>query len=445
VHQPQRIERFFDMKDTSRYINNERRKFLDMLAKMGVSSGLMRASALGAGLLANRYAEAASVMKKRVIFVYLSNGAPRGKWLPSGSGAGMTLNDATKAYESVKTYCAFRTATMARGGGHGNTHQVLGTGSYDQDWKGDTLDAQIATVYGATSPYASISLGVQANVGNHGLIGRKSGQFIPCDDSPASAYKRLFSGTPASGGGNAGASKAKSVLDLNQQALASLRTKLGSAEKERLDAHSEALTKIASRLDATTNTPVGDACKAPVYNPNSYATDGSATGPVRMQAELQAEILVQAMACGLTKVGTLQMGNHQAVWVGHNTTYKNDHHQACHGAGPREQSEMVNYLSGCVAFLIGRLIATPDPVNGGNMIDHTLVVQVTDMGDGADHSAGDAPHMIAGGSGFTGFKRGSAGTATNNEHMLGAVPVLLGIEESVGTAITRFGGVANVV
>ncbi|HMW72694.1 MAG TPA: DUF1552 domain-containing protein [Cellvibrionaceae bacterium] len=432
------------MKDSTTFVNNERRKFFDLVGKAGVAAGILRASPLVAGIFANRYAQAAGTMSKRVIFVYTPDGAPGGMWLPSGSGSSMTLNAATKAYESVKTYCAFRSATMARGGGHGNTHQVLGTGSYDQDWKGDTLDVQIGTLYGQTSPFANVALGVQSNVGNQGLIGRKSGQAFPSEDSPAAAYKRFFSGaTGGSTGGSDPNAQVKSVLELNQQALSSLKTKLGSLEKERLDAHSAALSRISSRL-STTEQPSG-ACGSVNYNPNGYPTDGGTANAFRGQAELQAEILVQAMACGLTKVATLQLANHQATWVGHNTTFKNDHHQACHAAGKTEQAEMVNYLSGCIAFLIQRLAATADPVNGGKMIDHTLVVQVSDMGDGADHSAGNAPNMIAGGSGFTTFKRGTAGTAENNEAMLGAVPVLLGIEASVGAGITKFASVASVV
>jgi hypothetical protein len=334
---------------------------------------------------------------------------------------------------------------MARGGGHGNTHQVLGTGSYDQDWRGDTLDVQIGTLYGQTSPFANVALGVQSNVGNHGLIGRKAGQAFPSEDSPAAAYKRLFAGTAGStSGGTDPNAQVKSVLEVNQQALTSLKTKLGSLEKERLDAHSSALSRISARLTTTTQQPSG-ACSSVNYNPSGYPTDGGTANAFRGQAELQAEILVQAMACGLTKVGTLQLANHQATWVGHNTAFKNDHHQSCHAAGKTEQAEMVNYLSGIIAFVIQRLAATADPVNGGKMIDHTLVVQVSDMGDGADHSAANAPNLIAGGAGFTGFKGGTSGTAQNNEAMLGAIPVLLGIEASVGVGITKFASVASVV
>ncbi len=433
------------MKDSKTFVNNERRKFFDLVGKAGVAAGILRVSPIVAGIFANRYAQAAGTMSKRVIFVYTPDGAPSGMWLPSGSGSSMTLNAATKGYESVKTYCAFRSATMARGGGHGNTHQVLGTGSYDQDWKGDTLDVQIGTLYGQTSPFANVALGVQSNVGNHGLIGRKAGQAFPSEDSPAAAYKRLFSGaTGGSTGGTDPNAQFKSVLELNQQALSSLKTKLGSVEKERLDAHSSAISRISARLTTTTEQPTG-ACSSVNYNPSGYPTDGGTSNAFRGQAELQAEILVQAMACGLTKVASLQFANHQATWVGHSTSFKNDHHQACHAAGKTEQAEMVNYLSSCIAFLISRLAAVADPVNGGKMIDHTLVVQVSDMGDGADHSAGNAPNMIAGGSGFSTFKRGTAGTAENNEAMLGAVPVLLGIQESVGAGITKFASVASIV
>ena len=82
--------------------------------------------------------------------------------------------------------------------------------------------------------------------------------------------------------------------------------------------------------------------------------------------------------------------------------------------------------------------------NALTTLTKTLATKL-DMGDGADHSAGNAPNMIAGGSGFTTFKRGTAGTAENNEAMLGAVPVLLGIEASVGAGITKFASVASVV
>lgn len=54
----------------------ERRRFLDMLGKAGVSAGLLRASAIAGGMMSARFAEAATNDKKFVL-IYHPNGAPR--------------------------------------------------------------------------------------------------------------------------------------------------------------------------------------------------------------------------------------------------------------------------------------------------------------------------------------------------------------------------------
>ena len=58
------------MKDSTTFVNTERRKFFDLVGKAGVAAGILRASPLVAGIFANRYAQAAGTMSKRVIFVY---------------------------------------------------------------------------------------------------------------------------------------------------------------------------------------------------------------------------------------------------------------------------------------------------------------------------------------------------------------------------------------
>ena len=155
--------------------------------------------------------------------------------------------------------------------------------------------------HGQTSPFANVALGVQSNVRNQGLIGRKSGQAFPAKTHRRRQHaKRLFSGASAgSSGGTDPNAQVKSVLELNQQALSSLKTKLGSLEKSAWTLTPQ-LSRISSRLSSSEQ-PSG-ACGTVNYNPSGYPTDGGTANAFRGQAELQAEILVQAMACGLTKV-----------------------------------------------------------------------------------------------------------------------------------------------
>ena len=65
-----------DILKSERSANRERPPLLDMLTKLGVSSTLYRAMPLLAGTLASRYAQAADVPNKRIVFMYLPNGAP---------------------------------------------------------------------------------------------------------------------------------------------------------------------------------------------------------------------------------------------------------------------------------------------------------------------------------------------------------------------------------
>jgi hypothetical protein len=427
------------MNRTEKYINNDRRRFLELATKTGVTGGLLRASPLVAGLLANRHAQAAEAFNKRVIFVYTPDGSPGGNWLPSGNGSGINLAAATQAYGDMKTYCNFRAVTMKKGGGHGNTLQVLG-GSWDQGWRGYTLDVQMADTVGKSSPYSLISLGVQANRGNHGLIGARGGnQPVACEDNPAQAYRRLFNGAAPSGGNSAELTKEMSVYDTNKAALAAMKNKLGAFEKERLDQHTAAIDAMSNRLKNSYQNQAPSGCSSPQYNPKGYANPDIVTGNFHETAELQTEILVLALSCGLTKIATLQLGNHQAEWKASGINFTSDHHAACHSFGVNENIQMVNYLSARVAFLIRRLAETTDPLTGGKMIDNTLVVQVTDMGNGRDHTPDGAPNMVACGPGFPGFKRGTTGSGGTNEDVLAAVVQGLGLSSFVGQGITNFG------
>lgn len=414
------------MKDTNRIINKQRRNFLAMLASAGISESTLKASSLVGGLMATRFAHAQNSVQ-RVVFVYTSNGAPNGLWLPKGK----TLNAATLAYEGLQDLCHFREVAEIVNSGHGQAHKCLGELRGGSDNLSDTIDQQIAACIGTATPYQSYALGVQT-VANE-VISRKAGGFIPCENSPATAYKKLFGGSEASGNY---LERRKNILDHHRQELRALRNSLGAFEKETLDAHEVSLNAIQTRIEKISGTQVSAQCKAPAWNANGYDTKGPAPdgelGLFGPQAELQADIIVAALQCGLTNVMTLQLGTDQGSWYGHDTQFKADYHSSCHAAKPKEYAEMTNYLSRCVAYLVRRLRDSDDPaVPGTKMLRNTLVVQVTDMGNGQDHSAGSGPNMIA--TQMPAFKVGQATSSTgNNYHVLEAVVEGLGLAQFKG-------------
>ncbi|WP_428241711.1 hypothetical protein, partial [Gynuella sp.] len=87
-------------------------------------------------------------------------------------------------------------------------------------------------------------------------------------------------------------------------------------------------------------------------------------------------------------------------------------------------AEYRTYFSERMAHLIERLKTEDDP-NGGKMIDSTLVVQVTDMGDGGSHTGVDAAFMFAGGG--SAVNRGTIIPADNHHQLLDTAAEYMGV------------------
>ncbi|MDH5670525.1 MAG: DUF1552 domain-containing protein [Myxococcales bacterium] len=384
---------------------------------------MLGAAPIIGGLLSNRAARAQGSGVKRAVFVYTPGGAPRGLWLPKGR----TLNTATQAFEGLQQLCNFREVEVLESG-HGLARKCLGQLRWDSDWTGDTIDQQIASVLSTSTPYQSYVLGVQTSTEDY--VVRRSGAAVPAENSPAAAYQQLFGGA-ASGGDSAGfLARQRSVMDINRAALAELKERAGSLGRA-FDEHAAALEELERRIVDTATMPRAEGCDSPSWNAAGHATSGDTSVPFQHTAELQSDIIVAALQCGLTHVMTLQLGWHQQLWYGHDTAYQGDHHSSAHAAQGGENAEMTNYLSRCVAYLVRRLLDTDDPaVPGSKMIDNTVVVQVSDMGDGRDHSGEAGPSMVA--TRLPGFKHGTVTQGGNNLMVLETVVEGLGLGAYVG-------------
>ncbi len=150
------------------------------------------------------------------------------------------------------------------------------------------------------------------------------------------------------------------------------------------------------------------------------------TSNMQQTGRSQADIIVAALACGITKVAVLQLGNHQGEWRAHNTAWTQDAHNSCHSTNSTAPFiEMIRYISDVPAYLIDKLRKTNGP-DGQPLIKTTVVVQVTCMGNGMDHSPNNGPFIVA--TEMPGFVPGfSARTGGDVLDLNGAIPKGLGL------------------
>lgn len=407
---------------SERAANQDRRRFLDMIGRAGVSTALLKASPFAAGIFASRYAMAQDI-NKRAIFMYLPNGAPNGKWMPS-SARNMNLSTRPFGEEMVSKgphagkyaadFCGFREVNMGNGG-HGNTHNSMAAYAGNNN---DTLDSTLAAENFSTSIYRTIRAGVQTGGGPS--FCKEAGQQATHPKSSAQDfYKTIFSGTPPTANVD---DSYKRVMQMNRYALNNLQRKLGLDEYERFETHLESLDEIERALDAK-NQPqdVGEECKTPsIYDPSS--------GHIVDEGKAISDIIVAAMKCGLTNVSTIMVSDDQAGWLAGErglefglTNMGLNHHNYSHSGNDTNTANMVGILTEIPAYLVRRLAEETGP-DGSPLIDTTVFVQVTDMGDG-NHGLASAPFIAA--SNMTGFGYSTGGGS--HATFMGDLPSRMGL------------------
>lgn len=394
---------------------HSRRRFLKFIAQSGLSLSALQASSLGAGLLLSRQAQANGEGIRRVVFLYIPDGTPGGASQSFLPDSGLNLQRCSLPFESVKDECVFfKDTDIVGGGGHGLTQRVLG--AFAPGVRG-TLDLALEGVVGATSPIASLRLGVRTR-GLDPISSRGYSGVTDYQDNPRSAFDRLFGGTVDTS--PVGERREKKILEMNRLALERIKTRLGQYERERLEQHEEGIAKLYSDIENANSSSAPAGCTNPAFNPEglSEATNDDAFTEL---FALQTENIVMALSCNITRVVTLQMGTHQADFSVNNLS--GDYHGSIHSGDPDWYEEYRTYFSQRAAHLIQRLQETDAP-EGGKLIDNTLVLQVTDMGDGDSHTGSDAPFMLAGGG--SAVQRGQVLSVDNHHQLLDTVAEYMG-------------------
>lgn len=391
-------------------VQKSRRKFLDLVGKSGIASSTLRYSSLLGGIMTARYANAAE-SPKRVVYCYIHSGAP-GDWKPS-SASNTSGSSFHYGSEGVAGICHFR-GVDTEVSGHGGARQALGG-----DYSRNTVDMDLGPVLGPSSYYSTIFLGSNAadSGAGAGTIISKSG--LPVED-PQQALQKYFGALPEVGTDDTYLLS----FDAQKRAAESIKSKLSTAEHSRLETHLSAIEKIESRIAdlASATAPDLAACKPTI--PGGY-DDSSNAGMVE-HAKLQAEIIVAAFKCDLTRVGVLQIGNHN----GGGWTYRGfDGHSAAHSGGASVWNAMMTEKFEVPAYFIKRLTEELDS-NNNPLIDSTAFCQVTCFGNGLSHSSADAPFLLA--TRMPSFRSGfsSKGTSSTSRDFHAEVAKGLGVDPS---------------
>jgi len=365
---------------------------------------------LSGPLLAKTAAAQNTPVAKRLIVFFSPNGTSHQNWRPTGTetnfqfapGSILEPLDAVKSDLLILDGIDFHNATNHEGG---MSAMLTGGGGANTMTGGASVDQYVAAQMSAQSRFSSLEFGVHTSAWGGSNQTRMSyssgGQLIPPDDDPNSCFRRLFGDASQSDNERMRAIMRKqSIIDLVRDEISELKNSLGQTQTSKLDLHLEAIRSVEHSLTAA-NQPTGS-CVVPTIG-NVAHRDNDAFPAV---GQAQMDLLVAAMACGMTKVASLQWSHTVSPTVFSWLGISEGHHSLSHiadsnQAGIQQFVATERWFAEQFAYLIDRLKSLPEPDGTGTMLENSVVIWTKEMGDPRLHNCIGVPFVIAGqGSGY---------------------------------------------
>ncbi|MFT3765237.1 MAG: DUF1552 domain-containing protein [Minicystis sp.] len=407
-----------------------RRTFVQALGAGLVGAGLF-------GALRPTFAGPGGATAKRLVIFFSPNGTVHKHWRPQGSGSNFSF-PAGSILEPLaahqKDLIVLDGIDFAGVDNHeaGMAAMLTGGGGASTATGGKSLDQFVAAQLGQDDRFSSLELGVQTSAWGGNVQTRMSysgpGAYVPPDDDPVSVYTRMFGpigGTPAEM--DVAKARRAAILQAVTGDLDALRKRAGSVEGKKLDEHEAALKKLQTGMST------GQSCTAPaapmagaIYDNDRFPTLGTS----------QMELLTLALACGMTRVASIQWAHTVAPTVMSWLGIGEGHHSLSHSddgntAGVASFVKAERWFAAQFGALIDLLKATPAP-EGGTLFESTIVMWCKELGDSRLHDCKSVPFVLAGGGAFTPGRYLQLGGVPHNK-------LLVSVSRAMGLDLDTFG------
>jgi len=279
---------------------------------------------------------------------------------------------------------------------------------------GTTIDQLIAQKIGQETLLPSLQLAVEdpgANSSNCGegyscvytntISWQTPTRPLPMEINPQVVFERMFGdgGTPEMR--TERRARQRSILDSVTDSLGRLQRDVGHSDRVRLEQYTDDVREIERRLDiaarASTETPD---MPAPYGVPESFDE----------HIKLQFDLLTLAWQADITRVATLLYARDLTGRVypasGTNVSFHGGSHHAEDPGRVAQYATLNRYHVSTFAYFLEKLSAVPE--GDGTLLDHSLSLYGTNMGNSNQHLHYDVPHVLAG---------GASGRLKGNRHL----------------------------
>src|SRR5437667_9861081 len=364
--------------------------------------------------------------KPRFVGVFYPHGMAPGYWEPEHDGPlPEKLPFITETLEKVKDQAVVITGLWSKSaepleGTTGSDHWVAAafltaikpkkTAGSDASVGSPTIDQVIAQKIGQDNLLPSMQLAVEdpnassSNCGEgYGCSYTNSISWstpttpLPMELNPQVVFERLFGSGATPEVRAARMKQSRSILDSLMDELQGLKKNLGASDQRTLNQYTEEVREIERRiqLSAKASTAV-PSLEEPSGIPDSFDD----------HIKLHWDLATLAFKADITRVVTL-LGARDLTGKsypfpkelypegGVSVSFHGGSHHQDDPLQIKTYAKLNKYHLYTTAYLAGKLKATPD--GDGTLLDHSLIVHGTNMGNSNQHQHYDVPHFLIGG------------------------------------------------
>jgi len=368
----------------------------------------------------------------RLGFVYVPNGAIMNQWTPATTGADFQFTQILKPLEPYRERLLVLSGlaqvngrALGDGAGdHARAGATFLTGVHPKKTEGVNIQAGIsadqiaAKELGKFTQLASLELGIESNQLAGGCDSGYSCAYtntvswrgattpLPIENNPRALFERLFGDGEStdSAARLALLDKQRSILDYVTSGINRLGKSVSPGDRAKLDEYMEAIRDVERRIqkaeqqNASLKLPV---IERPAAIPEEFED----------HFKLMLDLAVLAFQTDMTRVISLMMAREGSNRAYRSIEIADGHHNLTHHQNDPEKISKVAKINELhvkmFAAFVEKLKATPD--GDGNLLDHSLILYGSSIGDGNLHTHHDLPIVVAG---------GGAGQVRGNRHLV---------------------------
>jgi hypothetical protein len=387
--------------------------------------------------------------QRRLGCIYIPHGVIMEQWTPPTPGAGFEFMPIMKPLERFRDSFVV-VSNLARPEAGFDTNHAGAPASWlsglppkrtdGPDYRlGATIDQVVAQKIGQDTAFPSLEVATEdfsALIGScapgyscayaNTLSWQGPTTPLPMEINPRVMFERMFGDGDTAEQRAARIREDRSVLDFVAEDLTDLERGIGPKDRARLGEYLEHIREVERRIQRAEQQTHSDLAvpEAPVGVPESFDDHVS----------LLFDLLALAFEADLSRVFTFMLARELSQRTYPNIEVTLPHHMISHHGNNPERiaahARVNTYHLQLFGKFLDRLAATPD--GEGSILDHSMILYGSGMGNGNVHAADPLPLLIAGGL-LKGDRHVVAPVHSPNAN------VMLSVADKFGVEIDKFG------